>query len=736
MKRFLTLVVLCAAVTAAAQPVKWNSRSRVLTDGQAPELETAAAILSRYLGESSGYPFKIQPGASAKARKGDILLKEVPGLPEDAFRIREDGGSVLLEGAGKALIYAACDFLEQEVGMNYWGDGAYDLPAVKSVQVRPRLEVPTFRYRQTSHWSLRNGKVATSDNGVNKIRTADNLYRWWYRLEEPHDLFVDNLWVHTCNRLLPAARYGATHPEYYAWFNGKRNPGSASQWCLTNPEVFEIVCGTLDSLFHAHPQQTMISISQNDGSDTYCRCPSCQAVIDEEGSPSGLFLRFVNAVAERFPDKEISTLAYLFTVKPPKITRPRENVSIMLCDIDCRRQTALTENPSGQEFMACLEGWSKICDNIFLWDYGINFDNYLSPFPNLSTIRDNMEIFRDHGVKMHFSQINSTLGGDMAELRPYLVSKLMWNADASLDSLERHFCNAYYGAAGPAILRYLQLMEGAAVATDVDLFIYDSPVSYKDNILRPALMRRYNRLFDEAEDAVAQDPVRLERVRRSRLPLQYSALEIARTNPARDYKAVERDLDLFESRIRAFGIETLNERGNAPLAYCAMYRDRYLKDNSGNLATGRPVTYLEGPHPRYAALAQTALTDGLYGGTGYVENWVGWEGTDASFVVDLGEEKALSRIGADFLRQIGGWVLEPRGLCVSTSADGVEYTAFGSTRNPESRDGTIGFKTLEVSGSARARYVRLDVEGVKTCPEWHYGVGNPCWFFIDEIWVY
>jgi hypothetical protein len=29
----------------------------------------------------------------------------------------------------------------------------------------------------------------------------------------------------------------------------------------------------------------------------------------------------------------------------------------------------------------------------------------------------------------------------------------------------------------------------------------------------------------------------------------------------------------------------------------------------------------------------------------------------------------------------------------------------------------------------------VDIVGTKTCPEWHYGIGNPCWFFIDEIVV-
>lgn len=733
MKRILTLILLVVATAAAAQPVSWKSQSRIVTETPAAEAATAAQILQRYLSEASGYAFPaVQEG---KAKKGDLVLRETRDLPEDAFRILWENGHVVLEGQGKSLIYAACDFLEQEMDMNYWGGGEYVLSPARSVTVRPRTEIPTFRYRQTSHWSLENGKVATSDNGVDKIRTADSLYRWWYRLEEPHEVFAGNLWVHTCNSLLPASRYGATHPEYYAWFDGKRHPGSASQWCFTNPEVFDTVCQTLDSLFLAHPDQHMISISQNDGTDTYCRCPACQAVMDQEGSPIGPILRFVNAVADRYPGKQISTLSYLFTVTPPKVTRPRPNVSIMLCDIDCRRQTSLPENPSGQAFMECLEGWSAICDNIFLWDYGINFDNYLSPFPNLSTIRDNMRIFRDHGVKMHFSQINSTLGGDMSDLRPYLVSKLMWNADASLDSLEQRFCERYYGAAAPSVLRYIHTMEGAAVGTDVDLFIYDSPVSYKDNILRPALMRRYNAFFDEAEQAVADDPVRLARVRRTRLPLQYSALEIARTNPGRDFAAVGKELDLFESRIRAFGIETLNERGNDPLAYCAMYRDRYLKNNPGNKATGCPVTYLSAPHPRYDALSQYALTDGLYGGTGYVENWVGWEGTDANFVVDLGAVTSVKKVSADFLRQIGGWVLEPRGMVVSTSENGAEYQIFGSVQNPESRDGTIGFKELAVTGNARARYVRIQIEGVKICPEWHYGVGNPCWFFLDEVVV-
>ncbi len=36
---------------------------------------------------------------------------------------------------------------------------------------------------------------------------------------------------------------------------------------------------------------------------------------------------------------------------------------------------------------------------------------------------------------------------------------------------------------------------------------------------------------------------------------------------------------------------------------------------------------------------KTALVDGLFGGSTFVESWIGWEGTDGAFVIDLGKRK-------------------------------------------------------------------------------------------------
>ena len=46
-----------------------------------------------------------------------------------------------------------------------------------------------------------------------------------------------------------------------------------------------------------------------------------------------------------------------------------------------------------------------------------------------------------------FEQGNREVGGEFAELRTYLISKLLWNPYDNVDTLMNDFLNGYYGAA-------------------------------------------------------------------------------------------------------------------------------------------------------------------------------------------------------------------------------------------------------------------------------------------------
>lgn len=727
MKKYLFLFsFLCMGSLLSAQVQLTQSGkpvSRIVITEKSEVNQKAADLLQLFIERISGAVLPIT--ADQKIRRGDVRIGgTAAGAGEDGFRLlTQDGALFIQSGGDKGTIYGVVTLLEDYLGVSYYAYECYTLNKETDVIVPAldRTETPAFRYRQTFSYG-----------------NDDPIYKMWFRLEEPGEMFIDNMWVHTFNRILPASRFGKEHPEWYSFINGERRPGDHSQWCLTNPEVLETCIYQLDSIFAAHPDLKMISVSQNDGNNTNCACPECRAVDEYEGSPSGNFIHFMNKLAEHYPDKEFSTLAYLFTMQPPKHVKPLPNVNIMLCDIDCKREVPLTDNASGQYFMQALEGWSKISDNIFVWDYGINFDNIVSPFPNFHILQKNMQIFKDHHATMHFAQVNGIKGGDFSEMRAYVLGKLMWNPYQDVDSLMQTFMKGYYGAAAPYLYQYQKIMEGALLASGKDLWIYDSPITHKDGMLNRSLRKIYNELFDKAEAAVKNDAEKLYHVQLSRLTLQYSELEIARTETGGDVEGIKKQLELFQERTRTFGVKSLNERANAPEAYCELYRKRFLPQEVNSLAAGAKVTYISAPDKKYQPIADKALTDGLYGGTTYVESWVGWEGRDASFIVDLGEQKTFSRIETDFLHQLGAWILLPKGGTYSVSQDGEHFDDFGSFTFPEDRDNQVKFVSgiVDSSTPVKARYIKVDIQTIGMCPPWHYGVGYPAWFFLDEFSVY
>lgn len=715
---------------------KGKAATQIVLADTTSQTRRAADIFTHFVEQLTGVALPISPSTvtangSAKNPKNAVIIGGMTDkVGEDGFEIScHDQTLRIKSGGDKGAILGVSHLLERYLGINYLAKDAWTIEHTPSYQWQKVSNLslpafdwadqPAFRYRQTNGYSLQ-----------------DPYFRDWFGWEQPRDMFIGNMWVHTFNQILPAARYGKEHPEWYSFINGKRQPGAHSQWCLTNEALFEQVCHNLDSIFQANPGLKMISVSQNDGNNTNCHCEACQAVEEYEGSPSGPIIRFLNRLAQRYPDKEFSTLAYLFSMQPPRHVRPLPNVNIMLCSIDSKREVPLTDNESGRDFVKALEGWAQISDNLYIWDYAINFDNVVSPFPNFHVLQPNIALFKRNHANMLFEQENGSVGTDFAELRAYMIGKLMWNPYQDADSLMNAFLTDYYGAASPYIYSYRKLMEGALLASHKPLWIYDSPITHKDGMLNDQLMRTYDVLFDKAEHAVSADPVLLRRVRIARLPLQYAALEIARTRQGGDIEQTKQQVKLFKDRCNEYQVPTLNERKNTPQDYCDLYLKRYLPSNEPNLLLGAKVNYILPPAERYRPIAETALTDGLHGGAGYVEGWVGWEGKDADFVLDMGEEKAIKHIESDFLHQLGAWVLLPKAVEYSVSTDGKTFTPFGKKFTfAEDRDISIKFVAASADETApvNARYIRVKITALGMCPDWHYGVGYPAWFFLDEV---
>jgi hypothetical protein len=135
----------------------------------------------------------------------------------------------------------------------------------------------------------------------------------------------------------------------------------------------------------------------------------------------------------------------------------------------------------------------------------------------------------NNGVSAVFEQGNREIGGEFAELRAYLIGKLLWNPNLNVGEVMDDFLAGYYGKASKQIKTYIRLLhDNSTKQPDYKLSIFGKPVMEKEMFLSDSLLTVYNTLFDQAEKATAGTPEILERVKTARLPVYYAMLEIAK----------------------------------------------------------------------------------------------------------------------------------------------------------------------------------------------------------------
>ncbi|MBQ1954612.1 MAG: DUF4838 domain-containing protein, partial [Clostridia bacterium] len=291
---------------------------------------------------------------------------------------------------------------------------------------------------------------------------------------------------HSFERLCPPAVYFDEHPEYYSLYEGRRIPGSnaqnatVGQLCLTNPDVLEIVTDNIMKSLRENPQTRIVDVSQNDNA-RYCQCEKCAASDKAEGGPTGTLIRFVNAVAEKvekeFPNVLVQTFAYQYTREAPKVTRARHNVLIRYCTIEaCFRHSIDDPNcklNSGVFHQELLD-WQKMADNLYIYDYTVNYRCYVAPFPNLISLWKNASFYADCNAKyIYESDTASGRSGACSDLRGYLTGKLLWDPYMSRETYEGHivgFLKAYYGPGWRYVGEYLKLEHDTTEDYDMTCF--------------------------------------------------------------------------------------------------------------------------------------------------------------------------------------------------------------------------------------------------------------------------
>ena len=533
MKKFgcrmaLTSILLCWSVST--QATDWLFRNgktsyHIVVSTEASHSEqTAAYELQQYIQQMSGVQLPITSDLKESGRYifvgfnnrvAALTGAQKPEKDDESFTYRTIGHNLFIWGGSqRGTMYGVFTFLERELGIHWLTPNCTIVPKLEKYKLNHlnHTEQPFVKYRYSNYF------VAKDAPGWS-AHTRENM-KWSPMIDERYGNIEAYYGAHTMEWLVPVKEFYETHPEYFCLRDGKRYSGYG-QLCLSNPDVLEICKTRLAQRMREHPEYRIYSLSQNDNF-RFCQCEKCAAIEQQYGGHSGIIVWFVNQVADavkdEFPDKYVGTFAYQYSRQPPTGIKPRDNVVIRLCSIECCFAHPLDAGcPQNEAFMRDLVGWSELAPHLFIWDYIVDYAQYMAPWPNFQVLGPNIKVFGSNRAIGIFEEAQyQSAGAEFDEMKAWTVNQLLWNPEQNVDSLVNIFIDGFYGKSAPHIMDYYHLCQ-SLVKPDVHYGIYirENHEIYSDEFTQKAFV-----ILEEALRAAENNEIR-ERVNRVRMQPLY-----------------------------------------------------------------------------------------------------------------------------------------------------------------------------------------------------------------------
>ena len=493
------------------------------------------------------------------ARDSQVGL-ELTEMSKEAFIIKEKDEEIYITGnSPRGILYGVYKFLEKFINFRCFTKDCEKYDSIDNLSIDKDFSLIqdfTFEYREVYFTDAFNGDFAAKNmlnSNLADLSSKHGNKVKWYNF---HHSFSD---------LINPKDYFDSHPEYFSLIDGKRIK-EHTELCLSNLDVFNLCLDKLRGWIINNPECDIFSVAQDEWMGHFikmaCECENCKKIDEENNSQSGSIITFVNKLAEslqdEFPNKLIHTFAYQYSRRTPTKVVPHKNIIVRLCNIECSWSKSIEEsasqNSNGRDgmFLNDLVNWSKISNHLYIWDYAVNFRNYLLPFPNFRSMAKNINLYKKYNVKGLLMQGNFSYGGKgyFDELKSYVIARLMRDDTEPLDVLIKDFCDNYYGKeSSKYVIDYLNMWEDEIY--NKTLWLYDDADSllFTDELIDKGL-KLLNTAFNETDNYIYK-----ERIEKLILGMEYAYL-VRLENSENKNKLV----DKFYEKVKKHHITELFER--------------------------------------------------------------------------------------------------------------------------------------------------------------------------------
>jgi len=398
---------------------------------------------------------------------GDSVVKalsmDLAKMKNDAYTIQTRNHTIYIIGNNdRSVRYGIYAFLES-LGCRFFTADFEVIPkkAILHLNTIEQISEARFHYREIFI------KEADDDEYAIKNRLNGHL---GHRTKDANPLFI-----RTFNEFSPfnlvSKMYQKIFPDYFC--NGQLDFSLHGTSKIAGYKA-------LDVLEKKNPVSgDQVYLSHEDVA-SYCTSSSSNRLIRKYNSPSAPFVFYAQHIAkrigEKYPDVKVFLEAYQWSRKAPKnYPKLSKNMGIFFSDIEADFFKPLN-SIDNIEIYKDLKSWKKVSNDIYVWHYITNFSGYLQPFPDFHATAKDMQLFdKMPFIRGIFLQgAYNSKGSELANMRIWVFSKLLWNPKLDVDSLISEFCHGYYGAAANDVLAYLKLLDKTVRETNSKLFVKTS----------------------------------------------------------------------------------------------------------------------------------------------------------------------------------------------------------------------------------------------------------------------
>ena len=554
MKRKLFAAVLGVLVTAGLQAAKIDSSwSIYIPEKFTPTEKKAADEIYNYVNKIC--KLKLEYTHKNAGAGKVITVKADPSMKIEEHRFEINGDRVLITGGSlQGIVFSAYAFIEEVLGCRFLSVNYTHIPK-KDVIVLPEK----FSYKMDPHFiSRRICHGSFYDWGPNKTIFAKMRNNAFFIAPE-YGWFMDFIcgWqCHTFHRY--TVDFPKDKPELFSMDkNGKRQYPQGSSGpgnlCFTNMLARELLFKKVVEFiekdrvmrnreYPGMPYPDIIDISANDNGDR-CYCPNCLALAKKYGdSYSDVVLEFTNDIArrldKRYPGMRVQFFAYNFSQEPPKVVKAEKNLVVQLAILGYefyrpghfRRDIFhRLDHPNNRDALKAIEGWARSGAVIRIWDYWkLWYPEVQFPCTMVAALPYNIRVYAANNSRMLISEnqpgSNYSSAPNFSELAYYLSSKLLLDPKQDEKAIIRDYMKHYYGAADKYMLEILDMISEGQEKEPGQL----GWVGFNACYLTKDFLLKADKIFDEAEKAVADNPFYLLHIARERLSFDKTLLFLNR----------------------------------------------------------------------------------------------------------------------------------------------------------------------------------------------------------------